>query len=452
MAVREFCLMNKKGQEFSLMDIENYCLLTSPKGLGLEINNSYEQLNNLFNTKISKLKQGNISGLLNFKNYDNYKALVDFIYAEIIRDLREYIPKSTRNFFIKSLKSNMRFYLLQYISKNPEFCQELEEDQEVAQKRTYYIDAQKKLKKINKIVEYDVQISKIVKGDNIKSIDTILQSQGINAQNSNNIEELETHSSKNLSVKSQNNSIFGMPPKMDNNPSTKVQNSNQNKPNISSAAKSNLFGNNPKTTVVKKPNTNLFGNPNTSTNSNKAATNNLFGNTNANTNKPATNNLFGNPNNNKQATNNLFGNPNTNKQATNNLFGNNNTNNNLFGNSKTTIKKNPQNNNLFGTPNQGTNRNNNLFGNPNQQNQQKKTDVKVGLNMDKSGNVSGIKVSGNIDPKDAYNFYQANKQYLPSGQQMLSGAMAANNFMNNQNNNNTGNKNSSLGNLFGTKK
>ena len=82
----------------------------------------------------------------------------------------------------------------------------------------------------------------------------------------------------------------------------------------------------------------------------------------------------------------------------------------------------------------------------------KKTDVKVGLNMDKSGNVSGIKVSGNIDPKDAYNFYQTNKQYMPSGQQMLSGAMAVNNFMNNQNNNNTGNKNSSLGNLFGTKK
>ena len=426
--------------------------------------NNLNNNNNLQNNNFPFKDNKDISFFKSNKDHDSYyqgladyvKSLVDFIYAEIIRDLREYIPKSTRNFFIKSLKSNMRFYLLQYISKNPEFCQELEEDQEVAQKRTYYIDAQKKLKKINKIVEYDVQISKIVKGDNIKSIDTILQSQGINAQNSNNIEELETHSSKNLSVKSQNNSIFGIPPKMDNNPSTKVQNSNQNKPNISSAAKSNLFGNNPKTTIGKKPNaTNLFGNPNTTTNANKQAPNNLFGNTSANTNKPAINNLFGNPNTSKQTANNLYGNSNANKQTNNNLFGNNNNkqaNNNLFGNSKTTIKKNPQNNNLFGTPNQGTNRNNNLFGNANQQNQQKKTDVKVGLNMDKSGNVSGIKVSGNIDPKDAYNFYQTNKQYMPSGQQMLSGAMAVNNFMNNQNNNNTGNKNSSLGNLFGTNK
>lgn len=28
--VREFRLINEKGQEFSLMDIYNYCLLTDP--------------------------------------------------------------------------------------------------------------------------------------------------------------------------------------------------------------------------------------------------------------------------------------------------------------------------------------------------------------------------------------------------------------------------------------
>ena len=112
MAVREFCLMNKKGQEFSLMDIENYCLLTSPKGLGLEINNSYEQLNNLFITNISKLKQGNISGLLNFKNYDNYKALVDFIaHAESLY-IRYKIPYSDG-----SLKTYYRDIAINSLSK-----------------------------------------------------------------------------------------------------------------------------------------------------------------------------------------------------------------------------------------------------------------------------------------------------------------------------------------------
>lgn len=29
--VREFKLLNEKGQEYSLMDIENYCLLTDPE-------------------------------------------------------------------------------------------------------------------------------------------------------------------------------------------------------------------------------------------------------------------------------------------------------------------------------------------------------------------------------------------------------------------------------------
>ena len=39
---------------------------------------------------------------------DYVKALIDYIYAEMIRNLREYLPKATGNFYIKSLKSNMR--------------------------------------------------------------------------------------------------------------------------------------------------------------------------------------------------------------------------------------------------------------------------------------------------------------------------------------------------------
>ena len=349
---------------------------------------------------------------------DYVKALVDYIYAEIIRNLREYIPKSTAHFFIKSLKTNMIFSLLQYLSKNPEFSQELEEDPEVAQKRVYYVDANKKLKKINKMCSDDQQISKIVKGDNIKSIDTILQSQDINPQNSSEIDqEVGTSSAKNLTLKTQNNpllsgqnkpntnvntNLFGVPPKKDSNPPLNTTN---NKPNISSTTKADLFGPNPTNKNTTSKANNLFG-TNTS--------NNLFGTT-TNTNKTA-------------AKNNLFGNTNT-----------------------TNTKKT---NNLFGTPNQQQNRNTNLFGNPkNETPQQQKKDLNVNLKFDpKQGTVTGVNVQGNVDPKDVYNFYQKNKQYLPSGQQMLAGAKKVNNFYQETNNNNNTKKSTGLNNLFGVGK
>ena len=390
-----------------------------------------QQNNNNFPFKDNK----DISFFKSTKNKDSYyqgladyvKSLVDFIYAEIIRNLREYIPKSTANFFIKSLKTNMKFYLLQYISKNPDFCQDLEEDPEVSQKRVYYVEASKKLKKYDKLCGYDEQISKIVKGDNIKSIDTILQSQDINPQNSSEIDKVVgNQSAKNLSFSNTNDKLFG-PSKKDNNPlkntntnlfgvpiekDKKVNNDplNTSKPVLSSTAKNNLFG--------------------TSTNTNKNTTNkannvnNFFGtNTNTNTNKNTKNNLFGNTNNNKVTS--------------------------------------TQKNNLFGTPNQPQNKNTNLFGNQkNDTSQQQKKDLNVNLKMDpKQGTITGVNVQGNIDPKDAYNFYQKNKQYMPSGQQMLAGAQKANNFYqensnknNNTNKNNNSQKNNNLVNLFGIKK
>ena len=77
--VREFKLINNKKQEFSLMDIEKYCLLTEPTGLGYSYSTSYEQLANVFVTNLRQLEQGVISGIANFNSYDNYKKLVDFI-------------------------------------------------------------------------------------------------------------------------------------------------------------------------------------------------------------------------------------------------------------------------------------------------------------------------------------------------------------------------------------
>lgn len=77
--VREFKLVNEKGQTFSLMDIEKYCLLTEPGGLGYSYNTEYEQLGNTFITNLRRTEQGQINGQVNFLNYDNYKKLVDYI-------------------------------------------------------------------------------------------------------------------------------------------------------------------------------------------------------------------------------------------------------------------------------------------------------------------------------------------------------------------------------------
>lgn len=226
------------------------------------------------------------------------------------------------------------------------------------------------------------------------------------------------HSSKNLTLKPNktiNPNLFGIPPKTEiNKPAANNANTTQNKPQMSQTTKNNLFGNpladtGSKTTIGKKP-----------------PKNNLFGNPPPNTSKP--NNLFGNQNNTKKTT------------GANNLFG--------------TGSSNQASNNLFGTPNQGANRTNNLFGNPKQtqQQQNKNKDLNINLKMDSSGNITGANLAGNIDPKDAYNFYQKNKQYMPSGQQMMSGAKTVNNFMNQNNNNNNAAKNNTLANLFGTKK
>lgn len=77
--VREFKLINEKGQEYSLMDIENHCLLTDPSGLGYEYSTEYEQLGDTFITNLRRIEQGQIEGQANFLKYDNYKSMVDFI-------------------------------------------------------------------------------------------------------------------------------------------------------------------------------------------------------------------------------------------------------------------------------------------------------------------------------------------------------------------------------------
>lgn len=79
MIVREFKLVNEKGKEYSLMDLNNYCFLSDPAGLGYGYTTEYQQLDNIFITNLRKMNQGQITGIVNFKNYDNYRVLVDFI-------------------------------------------------------------------------------------------------------------------------------------------------------------------------------------------------------------------------------------------------------------------------------------------------------------------------------------------------------------------------------------
>lgn len=77
--VREFKLVNEKGQEFSLMNIYDYCLLTEPSGLGYSYTSEYEQLGNSFIENVRNIEQGQITGTVNFISYDNYKKMIDYI-------------------------------------------------------------------------------------------------------------------------------------------------------------------------------------------------------------------------------------------------------------------------------------------------------------------------------------------------------------------------------------
>lgn len=109
--VREFKLINEKGQSFSLMDIYNYCLLTEPGGLGYSYNTEYEQLGNTFITNIRRLEQGQITGQINFLNYDNYKKLVDFI------EKSEKLKFSYKVPYKSGAKEYLKDVEIQYITK-----------------------------------------------------------------------------------------------------------------------------------------------------------------------------------------------------------------------------------------------------------------------------------------------------------------------------------------------
>jgi hypothetical protein len=109
--VREFYLVNEKGQQYSLMDLNNYCFLSSPSGLGYSYNSTYEQVGNTFIENLRELNQGNIMGELVFKEYDNYKNLIDFVeFSNTLKAIYK-IP------FINGIKTYYRDIKIESIEK-----------------------------------------------------------------------------------------------------------------------------------------------------------------------------------------------------------------------------------------------------------------------------------------------------------------------------------------------
>lgn len=105
MAVRQFSLLNEKGQEFSFMDIQKYCFLSSPTGLGINFQSDYEQMGNTFVESIRKVSQGRIPGTLYFLNYDKYREFSDFVFSSEKLRFKYVIPYTDFNkTFYKDVK------------------------------------------------------------------------------------------------------------------------------------------------------------------------------------------------------------------------------------------------------------------------------------------------------------------------------------------------------------
>lgn len=94
--VREFNLINEKGQKFSLMDIKDYCLLTEITGLGFRYNTEYSRIENTYTSNIRELEQGQPGGIANFSCYDNFEKFVNFILTSEKIKLEYKIPKKDK--------------------------------------------------------------------------------------------------------------------------------------------------------------------------------------------------------------------------------------------------------------------------------------------------------------------------------------------------------------------
>ena len=100
MKVRSFELVNEKGQTYSLMSTKKGCLF-KPNNLGYGYSTEFQQVGHQFFENVRKIKQGNISGTMEFETYDNYSKLIDFI---------EYSKKIKWEYTIPYSSGNKTFY------------------------------------------------------------------------------------------------------------------------------------------------------------------------------------------------------------------------------------------------------------------------------------------------------------------------------------------------------
>jgi hypothetical protein len=73
----------------------------------------------------------------------------------MVRNLREYVPKTIGHNYIKPIKENLRFYLLTEINHHIHTENFLDEDPEVKRRREYYVGLYKVLKNSEKVLLAD---------------------------------------------------------------------------------------------------------------------------------------------------------------------------------------------------------------------------------------------------------------------------------------------------------
>ncbi len=121
MRVPEFYIVNEKGQEYSLMDLLNYGLLTNVTGLGNSYTSQYQQFGNTFIENLRQIQQSVINTTIKFKNYDNFNNFANFVLcAEKLKFLYKIPLENTNTKKIEYLKD----ILIQSISKGYEITDE----------------------------------------------------------------------------------------------------------------------------------------------------------------------------------------------------------------------------------------------------------------------------------------------------------------------------------------
>ena len=109
---RGFKLINEKGQKFYMNNLNDYCFLENPTGLGVSYSREYDRLENTFVESLKKREQSKPSGKVLFSSYDNYLKFVNYIENSEALKLAYSIP------FENGVKEYYRNVNIQGVSKS----------------------------------------------------------------------------------------------------------------------------------------------------------------------------------------------------------------------------------------------------------------------------------------------------------------------------------------------